>query len=243
MNIRSLLSVCSGRLKAILALLFVLCILPQQGRAQNYIGFYPPVLIGLPDTVSTGDSITAGAVLGNLSPLVYNDTLTIQGYVDTGSGTVNFLYQVYPQAYINPFDTIPFIFQFGVQLASQQGSFRIGGNVIVIWPVVSDPQFDTGDSIVVPVYVRNGTGVAEQPRSRPTGVRCFPVPTSNKLNIEVLPGHPSPEYILIRDVRGRIVHQSPFAPQPVNTEHWESGIYILECRYEDGSRNFIRIIR
>ncbi|MCA6362035.1 MAG: T9SS type A sorting domain-containing protein [Bacteroidetes bacterium] len=243
MSIRSFLSVGSARLLAFAGLLFLLCAMPRQMRAQNFIGFYPPVLIGLPDTVSTGDSIIAGAVLGNLSPLLYNDTLTIAGYVDTGNGNVNFLYQVYPQAIINPFDTVPIIFQFAIQHPSQQGAFRIGGNVIVIWPILSDPQFDTGDSIVVPVFVLDGTGINENPRSRPLGIKCFPIPTRQHLNIEVIPGHPSPEYMLIRDVQGRIIYQSPYAPQPVNTEHWESGIYILECRYEDGSRNFIRIIR
>jgi hypothetical protein len=243
MSIRSFLSVGSTRLLALVSLLFILCSLPRQVRAQNFIGFYPPVLIGLPDTVSTGDSITAGAVLGNLSPLLYNDTLTIAGYVDTGNGNVNFLYQVYPQAIINPYDTIPIIFQFAIQHPSQQGAFRIGGNVIVIWPILSDPQFDTGDSIVVPVFVLDGTGVEERPRSRPLGVKCYPIPTRHNLHIDVLPGYPVPEYIHIRDVQGRIIYQSPFVPQPVNTEHWESGIYILECRYEDGSSSYIRIIR
>lgn len=243
MSIRSFLSVGSARLLALVSLLFVLCAMPRQARAQNFIGFYPPVLIGLPDTVSTGDSIIAGAVLGNISPLIYNDTLIIQGYVDTGNGNVPFLYQLYPQVTINPYDTIPIIFQFAIQHPSQQGAFRIGGNVIVIWPVVSDPQFDTGDSIVVQVHVLDGTSVQERPRTRPQGVKCFPIPTRQHLNIEVLPGHPSPEYILIRDMQGRIIYESPFTPQPVNTEHWESGIYILECRYEDDSSSYIRIIR
>jgi hypothetical protein len=225
-----------------IVMLLALVFSPQL-RAQNYIGFYPPVLIGLPDTVSTGDSITAAAVLGNLSPFVYNDTLTFSGYVDTGNGTIPFLFVTYPQVTLNAFDTIPFIFQFPIRDVNQQGSFRIGGNVIVIWPIVSDPQFTTGDSIVVPIFVLDGTSIGERPRTRPLGIKCFPIPTRQQLTIEVLPGHPSPENIVVRDIQARIVYQNPWTNQPINVAEWEPGIYILECRYEDGSSSYTRIIR
>lgn len=211
-------------------------------RAQNYIGFYPPVLIGVPDTVSTGDSIIAGAVLGNLSPITYSDTITISGYVDTGNGNIPFLFLLYPQLTINAFDTIPIIFQFPISDANQQGFFRIGGNVIVIWPIVSDPQFSTGDSIVVPIFVLDGTGIGERPRAN-RRVRCFPNPTQTLLNIVPESGQSNPQYITIRDIHARIIYAAPFSSQPINTENWIQGIYIIECRFEDGSSSMIRVIR
>ncbi|MCU0431874.1 MAG: T9SS type A sorting domain-containing protein [Bacteroidia bacterium] len=243
MRLRPIVTVCSARILAVFGLVLLFCASPRVVRAQNFIGFYPSVLIGMPDTVATGDSITAAAILGNVSPLVYNDTLILQGYVDTGNGNVNFLYQVYAQVLLNPFDTLPLIFQIPIEQVSQQGFFRIGGNVIVIWPIVSDPQFTTGDSIVVPVYVLDGTGIGERPRTRPIGIKCFPIPTLQNLHIEVLPGHPTPETIVVRDIQARIIYQAPWTTQPINTAEWESGIYILECRYEDGSSSYLRIIR
>jgi hypothetical protein len=222
-------------------LLLALVFSPQL-RAQNYIGFYPPVLIGLPDTVSTGDSIIAGAVLGNLSPIAYNDSITFSGYVDTGNGTIPFLFVTYSQVSINAYDTIPIIFQFPISDANQQGFFRIGGNVIVIWPILSDPQFSTGDSIVVPVFVLDGTSVGERPRTS-RRIRCYPNPTQTLLHIVPESGQSNPVQIVVRDVNARIIYSLPFSPLPINTETWIEGIYIIECRFEDGSSSMIRVIR
>ncbi|MGL5892107.1 MAG: T9SS type A sorting domain-containing protein [Bacteroidia bacterium] len=224
-----------------IALLFAFLFSPQL-RAQNFIGFYPPVLIGLPDTVSIGDSVLAGAVLGNISPIAYNNSITITGYVDTGAGNIPFPPITYSLLSINAFDTIPLLIFLDIDNTPQQGIFRIGGNVIVIWPILSDPQFTTGDSIAVPVFVRGPSSVAERPRTN-RQVRCYPNPTQTKLHIIAEPGQSVPEEIIVRDIHARIIYTSPYSPQPINTETWVSGVYFIECRFEDGSSSMTRVIR
>lgn len=237
-------------------LLFVLMMLAFTGMGRNSsglhaqnitIGFSSTGLIGMPDTVFSGDSVLVGAFIQNYDTsgfYVFNDTIQISGTIDTGSVLISFdLPPVPPQFPIPSGDSLFYILPMVFRDNHMGGNFRIGNNVIVVWPISFDPTFSTMDSITVNVFVIDTiSGIGPDPDAE-ANIRCYPVPASGPLYVSSGSRHLIIKEIIIRDANGKTVAISNNPSTGIMTDTWASGIYMLEIYFENGQRSIYKIIR
>jgi hypothetical protein len=222
-------------------------ITPASLRAQDTIGFTPNGISGWPDTAFAGDSIPIAAFIKNYSDsTVFSDSLAIEGYVDTGL-VVNFsipYYQLYQFFSLAPGDSSLFIIPIDFHTGNQGGRFHIGNNVVVVWPVShgSNSSFVTRDSISLNVFLID-TLSSIGPERETGQVRMYPVPSNGPLYINSSNPNHRIEYVVIRDVEGRIIHETQ-GPNPiVETNLWSPGVYMVETHLSNGSISQYKIIR
>lgn len=214
-------------------------------KAQDTLGFTPNGFSGWPDTAFAGDSIPVGAFLKNYSANnTFFDSLQIDGYVDTGlvvpfSITYFQLYQIWS---LPPGDSSFLIIPIAFRPGSQGGNFRVGNNVVVVWPIALGSQFETGDSIFVNVFLID-TLSSIGPEFRQEDVRIYPVPSRGPLYINSY--HPNLKItsVTIRDALGREVYYSSNSSAPIDMEAWAPGVYSVETGLSNGASSYYKIIR
>jgi hypothetical protein len=232
------------RFSSIWLLALTLLILHNPVSAQEVLDM-GQTYTGLNDTLNSGDSVNiVVTVFNNSTSQNYLDTLFFDGYVDTGGVGINvFALAVVSPALITSSSSSPFIIKMQVAPQPVSGpSFRIGGNVIVVWPRPNGPPFTTGDSLLIPVTVLDATSIGEI-AADPIRINCFPNPARNLLYIQANAPNSRLASILVRDVHGRIIETLPCNGLPVNVSQWDTGVYLLEFQFENGERRIRKVIR
>lgn len=220
-------------------------------RAQATIGFGSIGLIGLPDTVYAGDSILVGSYIKNYAPLndsVYYDTIQVKGYIDTAGGPpgISFILPpVSPQFYLplQPGDSMFFILPIDFRDSIMGGIFRIGNNVIVVWPISFDPHFSTLDSITVNVFLIDSISSVGPEHNQEGGVKCYPIPASGPLYVTTGSHSTKIKEVVVYDATGKIICVSKSPSLGIDTQPWSSGIYLLEVIFENGTKSSYKVIR
>jgi len=230
------------RLLAIVALLLLSGITGEL-RSQNLIGFGSTGFSGMPDTAYSGDSIPVGAFVKNFSPQAYPvDTIQIRGYIDTGSVHIPFAFP--PVVYSIPaYDSAFFILPTVFRDIHMGGNFRIGNNVIVVWPAVYHAGFSTGDSLTATVFVIDTISGIPPGGTVDESVRCFPVPSSGPLYIYSASTNYHPKEVMVHDASGQVVYYSKNAGASIDTEPWRPGIYFIEITFDNGAKHTYKIVR
>ncbi len=211
---------------------------------QSSIGFDSIGFIGMPDTVATGELWQIGAFIRNYSSFdsLTNDSVRIVGYIDTLAGPP---YAQYTSPWVNisllPNDTIFYIVPILFDATSAGAAFHIGNNVIVVWPVTTNPDFISSDTITVSVIVLDGIGTG--PDIDIGEIRCYPVPASGPLYVTSSNRNMVIKEITIRDASGKIVAISDNPVEGIITDDWATGIYMLEVTFENGKRSNFKIVK
>lgn len=214
-------------------------------HAQSGIGFGTPGFVGMPDTAYSGDTVWVGSFIKNYDSLVpvFNDTIQIQGYIDTGSAHINFSLPPITQFSLPPGDSLFFLLTFPFVDNQMGGQFRIGNNVIVVWPIVQNPYFGIHDSLSANVFVLDtisGLGPEYFPDE---GVRCYPVPASGPMYVTSNNPHLHPKEITVRDASGKIVFFTTTPSFGIETESWANGVYLLDVIFDNGSRRVYKVVK
>ncbi len=232
------------RLIALVAFTSILQV--NTAKAQDTLSFTPNGLSGWPDTAYAMDSIPVGAFLKNYSDSsTFMDSLMVQGYVDTGlvvPFSIPYFY-LFQQAWQLPAgDSAFLIIPVGFRPGNQGGNFRIGNNVVVVWPVALGSQFATGDSIFVNVFLIDTINSID--RDYPgADVRIYPVPSRGPLYINSF--HPQWQIaeVIIHDAAGREVYRGQGGTAPIDTESWSPGVYTVQTILSNGESSYYKIIR
>ena len=212
--------------------------------AQSSIGFDSIGFIGMPDTVATGEQWLIGAFIKNYSSFdsLDNDSVRIVGYIDTLSGpTTPYLSPWVSNISLLPNDTIFFIVPILFDATSAGAAFHIGNNVIVVWPITTNPDFFSSDTITVSVIVVDGVGTG--PDIEIGEIRCFPVPAIGPLFVTSSNRNMVVKEITVRDATGKIVAVSDNPVTGIITDDWATGIYMLEITFENGKRSTCKIVK
>jgi hypothetical protein len=225
--------------------LFVITFLIVSGMslsAQNFIGFDSTGFTNMPDTIGSGSFVNVTVNVQNLSMMTFSDSIGIAGYIDTSQAhNVLPIPAFWTVATMPPNDTmlfnIPLIFNVG----SGGNGFRIGNNVIVVWPILTDPNFQV-DSLTATVIILDGTSTG--PDAEAGEIRCYPVPASSgPLYITNTNRSYVVKEITIRDASGKIVSVSDNPSTGILTESWASGVYMVEITFENGQHSYCKIIK
>ncbi|MBI3511661.1 MAG: T9SS type A sorting domain-containing protein [Bacteroidetes bacterium] len=214
-------------------------------RAQNMVSFGVSGFSGMPDTVySSNNAVLVGAFLKNTSvTFSYNDTIQVDGYIDRGASTVPLHFPPVDSININPGDSLFFIIPVQFADTFMQGLFRIGGNVIVVWPTVFNSVFATGDSLTATVFVLDSVNSTGAPLHNFDEVRCYPVPATGMLYITGGGQQLHPKEVVISDATGKIIVRSKDVSMGINTEPWPPGIYFLDVLFDNDTHHVYKISR
>jgi hypothetical protein len=210
---------------------------------QSTIGFDSIGFIGMPDTVATGELWQIGAFIRNYSSFdsLVNDSVQIVGYIDTLSGPTTPYISPWVSISLLPNDTIFYIVPILFDATPPGAAFHIGNNVIVVWPVTTNPSFISSDTITVSVIVLDGIGTG--PDIEIGEIKCFPVPASGPLYVTSSNRNMVIEEVTVRDATGKIVAVSDNPVTGIITDTWATGIYILEVTFENGKSSTYKIVK
>jgi hypothetical protein len=234
------------RPSSLLRLLCAVCLLvltqANPARAQMAIGFGAPGLIGMPDTIPIGDTTLVAVYLKNYANIAFNDSIEITGTIDTGAGPNAFSFTITPNIYINAQDSLFSIFPVRFDVGPQ-GNFRIGNNVIIVWPQPVGSGFGSRDTITAVVFIPP-LGFPENPNySNLDRFKMYPNPGENWFHLDLQPSAPQPTLVQVHDISGRCVFMANNPGLKVDATEWPAGVYFIEYVFEDKSRHVGRIIR
>lgn len=211
------------------------------GKAQDTIGFGPTGFSGMPDSVWSGEYLPVGAFLKNYSSSPYNNFIQITGLVDSGGIPVPLVFP--PVNYQIPGNDSLFVINHIDFTAGYLGGiFAIGNNTIVIWPILFDPNWNTGDSLRATVFVMDSI-VGVNDLADESSIRCYPVPSSGLLYLTSSSRNLVPESAIIRSSTGEIVFRTNTPLNAIDVSTWSPGVYFIEVTFENGRQGVYKIMR
>jgi hypothetical protein len=225
------------RTQVLLLLALLLC--GGSARAQLSIGFGGPGFVGMPDTIPVGDTTLVGVFLKNYANIAFLDSVEITGTIDTGSGPNAFSFVVAPNVYLAAQDSLFALFPIHFDVGPN-GNFRIGNNVIIVWPRAIGSPFLTEDTLSAVVFIPP-TGIRENEEHGK--ISMFPNPGDWWFELEVKSNSPRPVYVAVYDVSGRILFEADDPGLRVDASEWPSGMYFVDYIFEDRSRHVTRVIK
>lgn len=227
------------------ALFSCMCFTSVESKAQNTIGFYTSSFINLPDTAIDGDSAWVGIVLQNFSDSVTyspNYTVDIVGYIDTGATVIPLYFGAY-QGFILPSDTVVLQTLYQIRSVQNQGFLRIGGNVIVVWPLANDPSFGSNlDTISQILFVQPMWMGLSDHEKEVNLLRVYPVPSNGPIQFTNRDASNPMQFLEVLDLSGKSVFASPINNSAVDLSHLPKGMYMLRSTMKNGESQTLRIV-
>jgi len=182
--------------RALLLLSFLLGFLSYNGNAQN-VSLRIDSIIGIPDTVYTGQTFTYSVVVKNNGFIPYQGP--VQLAMQNGQGQIAYLYFSAAPVVVLPGSTYTIS---GSTVTIDSSFFRPGGNVVVVWPYTSQLIQYTPRTFTTYV-VNNLQSIEDVPLTQ--SVSVFPNPTSDFIQINSV--NRTIERVRIYDINGKLVYQ------------------------------------
>jgi hypothetical protein len=227
------------------ALLSAVCFTSTESKAQNTIGFFTTSFINLPDTAVDGDSAVVGIVLQNFSDSVTyspNYTVDIIGYIDTGAAVIPLYFGAY-QGFILPSDTVVLQTLYQIRSVQNQGVLRIGGNVIVVWPIPNDPNFGPNlDTISQIIFVQPMWMGLSDHEKEINLLRVFPIPSKGPIQFTNRDASNPMQFVEVLDLTGKVVFAHSINNSAVDLSHLPKGMYLLRSTMKNGESQILRIV-
>jgi hypothetical protein len=211
--------------KMVFAVLMALAI-SLKLNAQSAV--YVQSLVNFPDlpsdTAYEGQSYNFDVVVFNGTNSVVTGNLFI--YMDVDSVLIT-LGSPALQVNINPGDTL-IVPVTGFNFTQPQ--FKIGNNIVVVWPVVASGIFYPIDSLYTEVFFvpLNSTGL---PHSNSPETGIYPNPVKDRLFWSA-PNGKAPERVRIFDTRGSVVRDLT-KPEEIQVSDLPVGLYFIELYWDD----------
>jgi hypothetical protein len=203
-------------------LVFLLCnsLSAQQGSLSV------DTIIGFPDTAYYNDSYSFYVVLRNDDTTsMYSGAVSLACRNDSTQITDTLGTSVQVTIDSGGTDTIGMS---GVDF-NNTAVFKVGGNVVVIWPVNSNGQITVADTFRTNIVILGYSGISDI--ELPEGNNnIFPVPANDILFLPQNIAKNSIEHVRIMDILGRQKYFSCKAATSINTSFLEQGVYFIEIK-------------
>ncbi len=144
-------------MKKFLLILIATLLLPLIGKSQLTIDSLTTNANITQDTVNVGDVISFDVVFSYNDSTPYSGNIYLVAGVDSSAGltSIDTLGVRTVSNLVNDTVIIPFI-----DTANQQNGYRIGGNIVVVWPVASG--LTTLDTFETTFYIVEPTGINDK---------------------------------------------------------------------------------
>lgn len=185
-------------------------------------------LLGFPDTAFYNDSYTFSVFLHNYDSSAFQGYVGIHFRTDSVNGSSGTFIGPF-QIFIGPdsFASIPIN-----GFAFDTSFFKMGGNVVVVWPVSSGlPEITMTDTFYTYVHIAGTAGIFDY--SSEDAVHIYPVPANDVLFLPQNIAENSIEHLRIIDMLGRTKYYSDKTVTSINTSFFEQGVYFIEIKMKN----------
>lgn len=209
--------------------LFVLCCSFFQLSAQTTLDVWG--VSQWPDTSTLGATVGFDVILENNNATIYNDSIDLHFFVDSGSGlviadTVSLGTQMIPALDTSSF----FVFHLINSL-----KYAPGNNVVVIWPISGSGGI--GDSIILDIYILGPNSLKEVGQNKLLTV--FPNPSCKFLFVSGLELDGALSYS-VHSAEGSLIQKGRVTKSGrIDIEKLQKGVYVLSLQnglFEKGVR-------
>ena len=117
--------------------------------------------------------------------------------------------------------------------------YRLGGNVVVIWPVAT--TLTTLDTFQTTIFVDFGVGVNES-RDLYNSISFYPNPTKNYLNIGKKDQKITLKQVRIYNLKGQLIYDEKFRTK-INISNFPKGLYFLKLYTKNDKEIHYKLIK
>ena len=215
----------------------------NQAKAQQTYFLNVDSIIGIPDTIYDGSTLTFSMVFSNVSNLGFQgnvDTwIQVQGTSDSIQADSTTWDNAFVQAQSQTMVSVTHLF------TSDGNTLSIGDNVVVVWPRISSgpvfPPQEVINKATAHFYLAEPLGINLSADVNREMLRLFPNPSSSFFELR-LPANEILHTVRITDVIGRIVWEAKDASVLVNTETIPIGFYTVHTTTTLGSTYSSRLL-
>ncbi len=215
----------------------------NQAKAQQTYFLNVDSIIGIPDTIYDGSTVTFSMVFSNVSNLGFQgsvDTwIQVQGTADSIQADSTTWDNAFIQAQSQTMVSVTHLF------TSDGNNLSIGDNVVVVWPRISSgPVFPPQEVInkgTASFFLAEPLGINPVNDSKKETLRLFPNPSSSLIELR-LPTNETLQSVQITDVTGRIVLEAQDASVLVSTALLPIGFYTVHATTSAGSKYCSRLL-
>lgn len=214
----------------ILTVIFTSLLSLNQARSQVTYEIQIDSLVGLPDTITDGETVTFYMQISLNSPLIYQGNI----YLELEYGG-NF-YQVdttISQNFLNP--NFPSQLQ-ATHYFSTNDDLSIGDNVVVVWPRIGDgitPLQTVANPYETTITLREPNGIGENGPQRIVEPFIRPNPAVANIEFGLKPDVQISRSVLY-DLTGKILAQTGREKQ-LDISRLPAGIYFVDVLTEEGN--------
>lgn len=210
--------------------LFAILLLTINSKAQINIGMSHIRPFGLIDSIPAGNSAVYPVWVKNYSTTTFSDSLTLYTAVEDtngGIGPINIVssYNSNGVITIAPNDSVSF--SLTSTYTTSGNGYRLGIDVIVVWPVASSAN--TVDSLSFNLFIQDPNGVNEIDLMKE--IKLFPNPTIDYLQLT------SDQTVSINSVRMYDSKGSEvgvrLSGNTINVEHLVKGVYSIDIEFNN----------
>ncbi len=222
-------------MKKILIISFLI-VLPFIGKSQLSIDSLVTSQNFTQDTVPLGTVVNFNVkvLYGSLTP--YTGTIYLVAGVDSSAGitSIDTVGSLGVVNLINDSINIPF-----TDTVLLQNGYRVGGDIIVIWPIAAG--IVALDTFTTNIFVTSLVGLYEN-KELFDKVSVFPNPLNNQLVIKKLSTDLMIEKVRIYTLTGEIIYHELYQ-QNIDVSNLTNGTYILELELENKQRLKFKMIK
>ncbi len=224
--------------KVIVSLLLTLFLFAGRSEAQDTLSIAAGgQIFNLQSSAYYSDSATFYIYIKNVSTTSYSGTVSLQTRVDSSMTSSFVTVQIdSTTVFLNPNDSFP-VAVFEIFTPS---NYRVGGNIVVIWPAATNAFFSNTSSAADTVYILGNMSIGD---ISGTGFSVYPVPFKSSLHIVMDTGEEVPEKIRLKDITGRMIVEIPYDQVVEFPEEIPTGTYFVELTFNQSTSKMIRVIK
>ncbi|MCF8259078.1 MAG: T9SS type A sorting domain-containing protein [Flavobacteriales bacterium] len=213
-------------------------------KAQQTYFLNVDSIIGIPDTIYDGSTVTFTMVFSNVSNLGFQGDvetwLQVPGTADsTQADSTQWTGNNFIQAQSQTQVTVTHLF------TSQNNSLAIGDNVVVVWPRISSgPSYPPQEVItkgMVDFYLAEPLGIGPGKDQSLGRLGLYPNPTQGSVRLS-LPDNETLTYVRITDMMGRTVLELAQVTASLGIEGLPHGIYTVHATTANGASYTARMV-
>lgn len=221
--------------KIILILLLSLfaCI---KGFSQNLLIDSLLAEVELPDTVNYNDNLNHTIIVNISGSIAYTGNVYLVATVDSSNGaqSTDTIATRFVQNKLN--DTITFTYN---ETYNNPNAYRVGGNVVVIWPIAA--TLNTLDTFNTNIYVLQLVGIDEN-ESLYNSILVYPNPSKDYIYIQNKHKESRIKRVRIFSSNGRLIYNEKLHSR-IDISNFSKGIYLLNVELDGGEILHYKIIK
>lgn len=197
-------------------------------RAQQTYFLSVDSVVGIPDTIYDGQSITFSLVFSNLSNLGFQGQVQTMLHFPASGDTITADVTTWPNSFVQAQSQTQVAVSH--QFTTQDNNLAIGDNVVVVWPrITTGPVIPPQEAVnvktisfvmVPPMSVPSLDGTATSKLS------IYPNPGQGEVKLSV-PGGEELRSFTISDISGKVVHSDRSGNPGLNADLLPAGIYTV----------------